>query len=127
MPKSSDVNTELLIAALDAFKQEYDRLAKTWEQLDLKAQGTVAIAGIFLGGIFAFITNLRPSETTSKVALILAIVSLVLSVLFSLLALRVREVLDAPGGSDIQQFVRDLRNCSRKNSLSGCQIFLRNN
>jgi len=43
--------------ALGACRDEYKDMLDSWRTLDVKAQGLTAIAGIFLGGLFALISK----------------------------------------------------------------------
>jgi hypothetical protein len=51
---------DLFVEAIAAYRDEYKDLYDAWKNIDTKAQGTVAIAGIFLGAVF---TLANPSPT----------------------------------------------------------------
>lgn len=99
---------QLAVAALDAFRAEYQRLSSTWEQLDVKAQGTAATAGVFLGGMFLFVTQNQPTSAASRVLLGSAVVALMIGMFCSLLAAMIREASDGPSGSMVKQLTEDL-------------------
>ncbi|MDQ3474098.1 MAG: hypothetical protein M3447_10210 [Acidobacteriota bacterium] len=44
-------------ATLDAFLDEYREQTETWRSLETKAQGNIAVAGIFVAGSLAYITK----------------------------------------------------------------------
>lgn len=81
---------------VEAYSNAYKELTDNWRALETKAQGNIAIAGIFIGGAFAFIQKIGPNLILAeKVGLITALVFLTLSVLFAVRALRV-QIVPAP-------------------------------
>jgi hypothetical protein len=104
--EEGDPRIELLRDARDAYRAEYQILSERWKTLETKAQGTVAIAGIFLGGIFSFIKDLNTaSPTLERWLLSLLAVLLGISVAFSVVALRVREIADPLPGEEAERMV----------------------
>ena len=100
---------QLASDALTSYREEYRELSETWRHLETKAQGTVAIAGIFLAGVFAFVRTLSDNASfCDKALLLIAVLLLVLSVLFAILVLRVREVTSPPIGDSLDTLVKDL-------------------
>jgi hypothetical protein len=95
--------THLALNTLDAFRAEHQRLSSTWEQLDLKAQGNAAIAGVFLAGIFAYVTQENIAGIFSRLVVANAVLALICSVLFSIRVIGIREVQDTPGGRDVKK------------------------
>jgi len=49
-----------------AYESEFDRLEDTWKGLETKAQGTITVAGVFIGFVLAFAKDL--STTTPSAA-----------------------------------------------------------
>ena len=45
---------EVLEQIIESFKDDYNDCWETWKHLDAKANGIVAISGVFLSGLFAF-------------------------------------------------------------------------
>jgi hypothetical protein len=109
MPDSQDPSERLIIQALDAHKDEYKELAEVWRSLDAKAQGTVAISGIFLAGVFAFVNDLQANAACVARCLLTATAALLaVSVILALAVLWVRSVSSAPLGESLSVLVRDL-------------------
>ncbi len=104
-PDINDLRRDLRNQILEAYRDEYKELCFNRQNLDVKAQGNVAIAGIFLAGIFVFIRDVGKFSCFEKVLLITLIVCLVASVLLSILALIVRKITDANLGNNIKALV----------------------
>lgn len=84
---------ELAKSTLGIYNAQYTDLNDRWKAIDTKAQGSVAIAGIFIGGIFALARDVTCRTHGGEVALMLAVVGvLALSTLCSALALLTRNV-----------------------------------
>ncbi len=108
MPPSPN-SSELVRESLAAQKEEYQELSETWRQLETKAQGTIAVSGVFLAAAFAFVRQLTASASIfERVLLIVGIALLVLSVSLSIWALRIRRVPKAPIGDAIDRLVSNL-------------------
>lgn len=105
-----DSGYEPLKATLEAYREEHRDINEAWRQLDAKAQGTAAIAGVFLAAAFVFvreINSLKPSLWT-RAGLVVAIGCLVTSVALAVVAMRVRQVSAAPLGEPVEQLAEDL-------------------
>lgn len=107
---ATEVENRLRREVFSTYPEVYGDLSETWRQLDNKAQGTIAIAGIFLAGTFALITSLPETATNAtKICLFAAMASLILSVGLSVFALRVRSYDDvAPLGDSLHDIVKRL-------------------
>lgn len=96
----------------DSYALEYKGLHEIWRSLDSKAQGTVAVAGIFIGGVFNYIRDIKATNPLTpqyeKNFLAFSVLCLVICVLLSVWALRVREVKEPPIGKDLDQKIKDL-------------------
>jgi hypothetical protein len=99
---------QLLSATLDTFKSEYEELSEVWRNLDAKAQGNVAVCGIFVAGILAFISDAQGHSCCQKILLSSTIACLSICVVIAVLVLRVREVVAAPMGERLAELVNDL-------------------
>ena len=108
MPED-DVRVSLEKEALEAYKEEYKDLLASFQGMDTKAQGVVTIAGIFIGGLFAFLNSSNFARTTATILfLLVAIIVLIGSVLLAILVLRVRDTTGVPPGQSTSQILDDL-------------------
>jgi hypothetical protein len=109
MADRPEASTDLLRLALEGYREEYRDLSETWRNLDGKAQGSGAIAGIFLAAVFAWVRPLTAGAgTLERVVLCVSIVLLVASVVAAVLALQVRTVSAPPLGEETGDMIRDL-------------------
>jgi len=109
---------DLLRLALDTQRDQYGELSDTWRNIDTKAQGAGAIAGVFLAALFAWIRDLPATFTAGQRWLLVGgIVLPVLSAVFALLALRIRTVSAPPLGDETQEMVDDLLNPAKIQEL----------
>lgn len=108
MEDASKIKEFLRKTLLDSYRDEYKEISDIWRGLETKAQGNIAIAGIFIAGAFAFISKIdQQTSRLEKGFLISALVFLVASVIFSVLVLRVRQVYFPPMGGFIDQMFID--------------------
>ena len=100
---------ELAKDVLNSYRDEYKDLADNWKALDTKAQGTGAIAGVFLAAGFAWVRDL-PAEFLSwqRGFLAFSLAFLALSILFALFALWVRTIPSPPLGEVVKVLTDDL-------------------
>ena len=109
MDETADPRERLVRDALDAYKEEYTELSETWRNLDAKAQGTIAICGIFLAGMLAFVRTLSATATTCEQWLLTITAALLgLSIFFALLVLRVQTVQSPPIGESLDTIISEL-------------------
>ncbi len=91
---------DLLLLSLDAHKAEYLEHSDNWKNLETKAQGAVAIAGIFLAVLFSWVHDIPQNYSCLEYFLLIAsIVLLVSSVICAILGLKIRKVCFPPIGS----------------------------
>jgi ABC-type multidrug transport system fused ATPase/permease subunit len=94
---------------LEAFKEEYKEIGESWKSIETKAQGNIAIAGIFIAGAFGFLKDILPQmDYVEKWAFVLIIGFLVVSVLLSIISLQVRTVPEPPLGKKLNPIGKDL-------------------
>lgn len=108
-----EIRDSLREKVLESFFDEYKELAATARDLDGKAQGTVTIAGIFIAATFAYLRDLGSTTLeVEKAFLTITIVCLIVAVVLSILALRVRKVTFLPLGEFTATFLGDLKDVS---------------
>jgi len=104
-----ELRREMLRDVLTEYKAEHARLVDRWKMLETKAQGAVAIAGIFLGGVFTFIRDLETGAPAAEPWLLIVIALLLtLTVVCSVMALRVSPVTDPAPGKEEERMAKDL-------------------
>ena len=109
MTDPSKLRESLNKTVLDSYRDEYKELNDTWKNLEGKAQGAVAIAGIFIAGAFAYTREIGPQGIRyEKIFLGASILCLIISVGLSILALKVRTVAAPPMGEHVDNLVQDL-------------------
>jgi hypothetical protein len=102
--KALEIRESFRQAALDAYREEYKELTEVWKVLETKAQGTVTIAGIFIAAAFTFAKDLAATRLDFYGNLLLgaAIACLIFTIIFSVLALKTREVKLPPAGERVK-------------------------
>jgi hypothetical protein len=109
MNAQNEPESQILQLVVRSFLDEYNDLNETWRHLDAKAQATATIAGIFIAGVFAFLTRQGvPVAALQRAILFAGIVFLAVSTLLALLAMRIREISRPPIGSVLSDLVSDL-------------------
>jgi hypothetical protein len=94
--------------ALGHAKDEHDQLLDTWKQVDGKAQGTAAIAGLFLAAAFAFVRNTGLAiSAEEKVLLAVTLTALVCSIGLSVWVLLIRDASSPLSASQVSKMVTD--------------------
>ena len=94
---------------ITAYQDEYKDINETWRSIETKAQGAVAIAGIFAAGAFAFTRELMANASPlQKWMHVLTMVFLISSVVLAVCSLFVRRASTAPFGRSMENLVRDL-------------------
>lgn len=94
---------------IESYRDGYKELADAWRNLETKAQGNIAISGIFIGAVFAYTQKTNPSfQQNEQILLGVAAFLLVVSVIFSIIALKIRTVPVPPLGGFVDKLVIDL-------------------
>ena len=81
------------------YHEEYKERTELWRNLEAKAQGNVAIAGLVVTGVFAFVKDVSGYALHERVLVACALLFLVGSLISSVIALRVRRAPRAPFGT----------------------------
>lgn len=102
--KQAVLREKALLASYD----EYKELTGTWRNLDVKAQGNITVAGIFVAAAFAYLTKFSAPGLGEKVFLLFTVVFLIICVVLSLVVLQVREVPPHYLGGFMRRMVGDL-------------------
>jgi len=106
----SEVSIALLKRALESYGDHYKDLNETWRGLDTKAQGTAAVAGVFIAASFAFVAKLPAGLGGAARALLgLALLLLAATVVAAMSSMFVRTVRYPPSGPGIFKLVKDIR------------------
>jgi type II secretory pathway predicted ATPase ExeA len=104
-----DPKAQLLKDVLDSYKEEHRELSEIWRNLDAKSQGVIAIDGIFIAAMFAFIRALSESQTCDERWMLMISASLLtISVVLAIRVLWIRSVPSAPVGESLESLVDDL-------------------
>jgi hypothetical protein len=95
--------------ALESYRDEYRDLSEIWRNLDAKAQGLSAIAGVFLAAVLAW-SRALPAEFGKHERFLIAgtIVLLFVAIVAAVCALQLRKVKKAPFGDETAGMVRDI-------------------
>ena len=89
---------------LHAYENEYADRTALWEQVERKAQGTIAVAGIMLAGGFAFAAHFDASVSPMLLFLFIAIlVALWFSIWQCVKALKITTADVPPSADDVRQ------------------------
>ena len=89
MSNVSEIHERMRKAALDAYLEEYKQLKETWRSIETKAQGSIAVSGIFIAGALAFLTKQESQlRCPDKLLLFIGLACLIASVILAILVLR---------------------------------------
>jgi hypothetical protein len=142
---SDDIHKSIARLMLEFGRLEFDDVCTTWRDIERKAQGTIAVAGVFIAGVVALLTHLHAPPCAVSAVLAGVILLLVVSVLLAVRSLLVsnydglkdsadvfkeaEEVLAAPTDSEakgaIRTFVKNLADDFTKTSSGIHEINLR--
>ena len=93
---------------LQAYENEYADKTSLWEQIERKAQGTIAIAGIMLAGGLVFASQLGASVGSIQAFLFVAVVvTLLFSIWQCVKALKLATIDVPPKADDVRQLADD--------------------
>lgn len=119
MAEVPNIEETLRREALEAYREDYKELVDNWRSLESKAQGAVAIAGIFIAGAFAFIREIDTNTyLIEKILLVAVILFLITSVAFSVYALKIRAIAAPPFGANVERLVNDLLNIEDQSEIA---------
>jgi hypothetical protein len=108
-PQPSDLTIRLWRDVLESYGKAYDEARDNWKSLDTKAQGTVAIAGIFIAGIISIFRELSASGFDfNHFVLGFSTLDSALAVGFAASTLWIRKSKLPPSGRDTRDFAREI-------------------
>ncbi len=118
--QSNQLKLELANKVLEAYKFEYKDYSAWWDNLERKAQGTIAIAGIILAGGFAFVRQISENKPLFHEQLLLIGVVLLLlgAIAFAVISLIVREVQSPPKAGEIAELAQEILETKDVENLS---------
>ncbi|MEM1225896.1 MAG: hypothetical protein AAGJ40_09365 [Planctomycetota bacterium] len=102
---------DLLREVIESYREHYSDLCDSWRDTERKAQGTIAICGIFLAGVLAFTRLFVESDGSSvatKIVLTGSILLLGTSVAMALWSMIVRRTRNPPFAGDFGEMVSDI-------------------
>src|SRR5229473_5784880 len=109
MPEQPTSLSDLRRLALETYREEYRDLSEAWRNLDTKAQGLGAIAGIFLAAVFGWTRELPSSfGRCERLQIVASLLLLVSAIIAAVLALLVRRVTAPPLGDETAEMVSDI-------------------
>jgi len=107
---------------IESFLIEYKELQEDWKALESKAQGMIAIVGIFIAGAFAYVGEIKEDTIIGERLLLLTIIiGLVSSVILSIISLKVREMFGPPIGGFLNQITSHLLH--EKNAAAFAEVY----
>lgn len=89
---STRTRIELRQQALADLKAEYAELWDSWKVVESKAQPIAGLAGVFLAGVFAYVSQLKGASREEEVTLIVIAGLLIACAIFALSAIWVTSV-----------------------------------
>lgn len=107
-----DYNVEAHSRALEHAQTEYDDLVQTWRDLERKAQGSTAIAGIFLAAVSILFRSLESGSDLFGYSFVAAFLLLSSSAIVAILVLLVADM------ESIEELER-VRNAAQDSVLTG--------
>lgn len=95
---------------LETLKAEYKESSETWRALEGKAQGTVAIAGVFLAAVFAFVreAGVADGPLAERLGIGASALALVAAVICAVVTLKIRRIPAPPLGLRLQNDFKHL-------------------
>ena len=91
-------------------QKEYEDLCNTWRDLERKAQGNIAIAGIFLAGTTLALRVLESPTTVQKTTIMISLLLLSLSIIQSIRVLFTKEVSAMEDSTEVRVAAEDIFN-----------------
>jgi hypothetical protein len=93
---------------LQKIEDSYKEYCETWKNLDVKAQGTAVICGVFFAGIFTMISKIQVTAPHVKFFVFFVLTILVLSMISALSAMRIRNSQCLPSAESLIQSLTEI-------------------
>jgi hypothetical protein len=122
MKDASEIKSFLNKALVESYLHEYKEVVGHWSSLEIKAQSSIVVVGIFIAGAFGFITKADPPlSSVEKFFLVPAILCLIVSVICSVWVLKLREISPPPLGVEGERLFNDILSIDDKD-LTGTHL-----
>lgn len=105
-----DVHYKLAALIETRYKDEYEKSLDLWRDIERKAQGLIAAAGILLTALFGLVkTDTSPVSTGISLLICMATASLTVSILSAFLVLKTRKISTPPRGEIFEREVSEIK------------------
>lgn len=109
MAEIPDIKESVRQTVLDYYREECRDLIDNWHGLEVKAQGTAAVAGIFIAGALAYLREMDSEfHVLARVFIVLTLLLLIVSVVYSILALSTQKKEAPPMGDYVLTLANDV-------------------
>ena len=98
----ADAQPQTAALLLEHCRTAYMAEADDWRDVERKAQGTVAIAGIFMAGALVVLRSVQQLGSTESLLLFATILALAITAVVAVMSLLVREVYATEPGQDVK-------------------------
>jgi hypothetical protein len=98
-----EIHKSLAHLILDYGRLEFADACATWRDIERKAQGIVAVSGVFIGGTAALMPRILTHGCVMMAGLALVIAALIGATVFSVLGLRVSQYTALTESSEVRQ------------------------
>ena len=113
-----ELKTALRKGLIASYKDAYLESTDTWKNLETKAQATIAIAGVLVAAVVAFIEKLTLVFVTLQgVLLAVAVAFLLYSIYYAIMVLKIQHTDAPPYGDFLNETIQRLLTMSDENEL----------
>jgi hypothetical protein len=114
-PIDDDIYKSTFRLLLSHAKDEYDEHSSIWRDLDRKAQGNIAICGIFMAGVTVIFRVVFDPDVFTKALLTASFIFPAVAAFLSIKVMQVVEVQAIEGASDIAKASKEIFDCDENN------------
>ncbi len=102
-------DSNLIKLCIRSYQDDYKEISENWRHLDSKAQGSIAICGILSAATAAFVSRKTVDlNCFEQILVTLTLISLAVGILFALLSMQLRAVVEAPYAGTIQSHIKSI-------------------